>query len=79
MLGIESQANADVFTAESRGCFPCPRGRDDQRGTGADSFAEGVVDADRGSVAEAEVGAVEDEQFGIRAGAPGARQRSAST
>ena len=65
VLGVEGEPDPDVVTAEPRRRLAGPGGRDDERGAGADAVAEGVVDPDGGRVAEAEVGAVEDQQLGL--------------
>ena len=65
VLGVEGELDPDVVTAEPGRRLPGPRGRDDERGAGADPLAQRVVDAHGGGVAQAEVGAVEDEQLGV--------------
>ena len=65
VLGVEGQADADVVAPEPRRGLAGPGGRHQQRGRRGDAVAQGVVDAGRGRVAEAEVGTVEDQEAGI--------------
>ncbi len=65
VLGVEGEADPDVVAPEPRRRLACPRGRDEEGGAGGQAVAEGVVDAGGGRVAEAEVGAVEDQEAGV--------------
>ena len=65
VLGVEGEPDPDVIAPEPRRRLARPGCGDDERGAGADPVAERVVDADGRRVAEAEIGAVEDQQLGV--------------